>query len=250
MAVVACREGVMSDIDHFCREVEAHLCRRNSGHLIRLVGPSFECVCRWAEQGIPLQVAQTGIDRYVDRQQRKPGRRRPVRVEFCEADVLDAFDDWRRAVGVAGIAADPAGGPPVEEPIPTQARSRRSLPAHLDRLLARLTVLRGSDQLGPVFDDALRTAITQLDRIRVGAEHARGDARQAAIAETEAVGRQLFARCEPVMSDEARQAVRQEAVRSLAPYAARLSAHDYDAATSASYGQLLRDALGLPDFTF
>jgi len=240
----------MSEVDHYCREVEAHLCRRNGGHLIRLVGPSFDCVYRWAEQGIPLQVAQTGIDRYVDRQQRKPGRRRPVRVEFCEADVLDAFDDWRRAVGVAGIAADPAGGPPVEEPTPALTRGRRSLPAHLERLMARLTVLRDSDRLGPALDEPLRAAITQLDRIRVGAEHARGDARQTAIAETETVGQQLVAHCDVALTDEARQAVRRDAVRSLAPYAARLSAPDYEAALAASYRQLLRDSLGLPDFTF
>lgn len=240
----------MSDVDQFCREVEAHLCRRNGGHLIRLVGPSFECVLRWAEQGIPLQVAQTGIDRYVDRQQRKPGRRRPVRVEFCEADVLDAFDDWRRAVGVAGIAVDPDGGPVVEEPTPAQSRGRRSLPAHLDRLIARLTMLRGSDRLGASFDEDLRVAITQLDRLRVSTEHARGDARQAAIAQVEAVGHRLFERCESGLPEETRHAVRQEAVRALAPYAGRLSPHDYAAALAASYGQLLRDSLGLPDFTF
>jgi hypothetical protein len=244
------REAGMSDVDQFCRDVEAHLCRRNGGHLIRLVGPSFECVYRWAEQGIPLQVAQTGIDRYVDRQQRKPGRRRPVRVEFCEADVLDAFDDWRRAVGVSGIASDPAGGPPVEEPTPVQARGRRSLPAHLDRLIARLTVLRGSDRLGPSLDEVLRATITQLDRIRVTAEQARGEARQAAIADTAAAGEQLFASCEASLSPEVRQAVRQDAAHALAPYAHRLSPHDYDAALSASYHQLLRDSLGLPDFTF
>jgi hypothetical protein len=240
----------MSDVDQFCREVEAHLCRRNGGHLIRLVGPSFECVYRWAEQGIPLQVAQTGIDRYVDRQQRKPGRRRPVRVEFCEADVLDAFDDWRRAVGVAGIAVDPAGGPLVEDPIPAQSRGRRSLPAHLDRLIARLTVLRGSDRLGPELDDTLRAAITHLDRIRAGAEQLRGDARQTAIAAMDAVGQQLVERCEAALPEERRLALRQDAVRSMAPYAARMSPHDHAAALDSSYGQLLRDSLGLPDFTF
>jgi len=244
------REAAMSDMDQFCRDVEAHLCRRNGGHLIRLVGPAFECVRRWAEQGIPLQVAQTGIDRYIDRQQRKPGRRRPARVEFCEADVLDAFDDWRRAVGVAGIAADPEGGPPVEEPTPAQARGRRSLPAHLDRLIARLTVLRGSDRLGPALDEDVRTAITQLDRLRVGADHLRGEARHEAVAAADAVGHRLFERCAETLSEDVRAALRQDAARSLAPYASRLSAGDYAAALEASYRQLLRDSLGLPDFTF
>jgi hypothetical protein len=95
--------------DSYCRDVEAHLCRRNGGHLVRLVGPSFETVVAWAAKGIPLKVAMTGIDRYVERAAAKGPRRRPIRVEFCEADVLDAFDEWRRAVGVgtAGQGATP-----------------------------------------------------------------------------------------------------------------------------------------------
>ena len=64
----------------------------------------------WANQGIPLKVAEAGIDRYFERYYRKGPRRRPVRIEFCEADVLDAFDDWRRAVGVARVVPDPPAG--------------------------------------------------------------------------------------------------------------------------------------------
>jgi hypothetical protein len=44
----------------------------------------------------------------VDRFAAKGPRRRPVRVEFCDADVLDVFDEWRRAVGVAAVSPDAA----------------------------------------------------------------------------------------------------------------------------------------------
>ena len=44
---MAVSDGV--DVPAYCREVEAYLCRRNGGHLIRLVGPSFELVRDWAE---------------------------------------------------------------------------------------------------------------------------------------------------------------------------------------------------------
>jgi len=93
----------------FCRELETYLCRKNDGHLIRIVGPVFEQVCGWAVQGVPIKIAQRGIDRYFDRQRsasRPPmgARRRPVRIEFCEADILDAFDEWRRAVGLSASA--------------------------------------------------------------------------------------------------------------------------------------------------
>src|SRR5687768_10425243 len=84
----------------YCREVEAYLCQKNGGHLVRIVGPAFETVRQWADQGVPLKVAFRGIDRCCDRAAARGGRRRPLRIEFCEADVLDAFDDWRRAIGV------------------------------------------------------------------------------------------------------------------------------------------------------
>ena len=86
--------------DEYCRDIEAYLCRKNDGHLIRIVGPSFERVCGWAGQGIPFKVACQGIDRYFEHYYAKGPRRRPVQIDFCEADVRDAFDAWRRAVGV------------------------------------------------------------------------------------------------------------------------------------------------------
>ena len=82
----------MTDLDEYCRAIEAYLCRKNDGHLIRITGAAFEQVQGWAAQGVPLKVAEAGIDRYFDRYYRKGPRRRPVRLEFCEADVLDAFD--------------------------------------------------------------------------------------------------------------------------------------------------------------
>jgi hypothetical protein len=94
------------DASDYCREIEAYLCRKNEGHLIRIVGPAFEQVCGWANLGVPLKVAFRGIDQYCERYYAKGPRRRPVRIEFCEADILDLFDAWRRAIGVARIDAD------------------------------------------------------------------------------------------------------------------------------------------------
>src|SRR5215204_3628595 len=94
------------DLDGYCRAIESHLCRKNDGHLIRIAGPTFDLVRGWAEQGVPLKVALTGIDRTFERYYRKGARRRPLQVSFCEADVLDAFDAWRRAIGLS--AAGPS----------------------------------------------------------------------------------------------------------------------------------------------
>src|SRR3989304_1332087 len=99
------------DPAEYCREIEAYLCGKNEGHLVRIVGPAFEKVCGWAQQGVPLKGACRGIDRYCERYYAKGPKRRPVRIEFCEADILDAFDDWRRAVGVTSATGGAPSAP-------------------------------------------------------------------------------------------------------------------------------------------
>ena len=113
------------DIGEFCRQVEAHLCRVNGGHHVRIVGPAFELVSGWVQEGIPLRVALHGIDRTVTRLTARGSRRRPVRIEFCDADVRDAFDQWRKAVGVhAAVAADEEQAP---QPTPRQPSLLRQI---------------------------------------------------------------------------------------------------------------------------
>jgi hypothetical protein len=55
----------------YCREIETYLCQKNEGHLIRVVGPAFDVVSRWEQDGIPLKVAYRGIDRYFERYYRQ-----------------------------------------------------------------------------------------------------------------------------------------------------------------------------------
>src|SRR5262245_29519003 len=123
----------MIDPARYCRDIETYLCQKNDGHLIRIVGPAFEQVCGWAERGVPLKVAYRGIDRYFERYHAKSGRRRPVRIEFCEADILDAFDDWRRAVGVTA-AIDSAEAP-------EDTNRKPALAAHIERVVQRLRMV-------------------------------------------------------------------------------------------------------------
>ena len=134
--------AVNEDAGSYCRAVEAYLCRKNAGHLIRIVGPAFEQVCGWAARGIALAIVYRGIDRYFERYDAKGPRRRPARVEVCEADILDVFDEWKRAVGVTA-------GAPVDDTSSDEGaatRRRASLPAHLDRVVARLTALRSGER--------------------------------------------------------------------------------------------------------
>ena len=154
------------DLSDYCRTIETHLCRKNDGHLIRIAGPSFDVVARWAADGIPVKVAVGGIDRYFERYYRKGPRRRPVKIDFCDNDVRDLFDEWRRATGVtAGAAAAPPdaasqAGDATAEPV---RRRGPSLPEHLERVLTRLSSLRVTGVLGDAADpivDGLGPAAT------------------------------------------------------------------------------------------
>src|SRR5580765_114087 len=156
------------DASDYCREIEAHLCRKNEGHLIRIVGPAFEQVCGWANLGVPLKVAFRGIDQYCERYYAKGPRRRPVRIEFCEADILDLFDAWRRAIGVAQgerVAAD------AHQP------RKPALAAHIERAVARLTALRAGGARSESFGERIDTVVRHLDHLAADARGARGDAR-------------------------------------------------------------------------
>jgi hypothetical protein len=233
------------DVESYCRDLEAYLCRKNDGHLIRITGPAFEQVQAWAGQGVPLKVAEAGIDRYFERYYRKGPRRRPVRIEFCEADVLDAFDDWRRAVGVARVVSDSEGGPDVEEPLPA-SRSRRSLASQIDAALARLTVLRGSDKAGPAMNVALEAAVRGLDALRPDAARARGESRDELLARIAAIEEELSVAALDAIDPAERAAFDQEADAELEPFRARMSEDAFRQSRRQALLRLVRQRFGLP----
>lgn len=237
----------MIDLEAYCRDIEAYLCRKNDGHLIRITGAAFEQVQGWARQGVPLKIAEAGIDRYFERYYRKGPRRRPVRIEFCEADVLDAFDDWRRAVGVTRVVADSAGGPEVEEPA-SAPRARRSLASQIDSVVARLTILRGSDKAGPALGPVLDDAVRRLDAMRPEAERARGDARDALVHRVEAIEAALTQAALDALDAQERAALEREAAEELSPFRARMSDEAYQQSRRQAAQRLVRERFGLPGF--
>jgi hypothetical protein len=233
------------DVESYCRDLEAYLCRKNDGHLIRITGPAFERVQGWAEQGIPLKVAETGIDRYFERYYRKGPRRRPVQILFCEADVLDAFDDWRRAVGIANVAPDSPHGPDVEAPAPAP-RPRQSLASQVDGLLARLTVLRGSGQAGPALGPALEAAVRALDAVRPEAARSRGEERARVLRQIDEIDESLAAAALEALPPHERSALEREADGELAPFRERMAADAYAQSRRAAVHRLVRRRFNLP----
>jgi len=241
--------------EDYCRQLETYLCRKNDGHLIRIVGPAFEQVCGWSARGVPLKLAMRGIDRYFERYYAKGPRRRPVRIEFCEADVLDVFDEWRRSVGVpigagggteagrgseTGVAGEGSGADP--------SGPRSSLPSHLDRVIARLTMLRGGHDrtLAPILDSIIR----ELDASRSRAKSIRGEARDAFIERLGQLDASLVEALRQQSDDATIRQLRAEADDELKPFRVRMPAAAYQQAHRACVNRLLRERASLPTIAY
>jgi hypothetical protein len=229
----------MPDLSEYCRELESYLCRKNGGHLVRITGPAFEQVCGWAERGVPLTVACRGIDRYCERLQAKGGRRRPVRIEFCEGDILDLFDDWRRAVGVvqAQGEAESSGSP-----------RKLALTAHLERLVARLVGSRV--QRSASFERHVEGLLAEIDRLSGESKKSRGDARTAILDRLIELDRGLVQAATAELDPQSVAAAKREAEAELAPFGARLAPEVRAQAVEAAFERLVRDSLGLPQIRY
>jgi hypothetical protein len=229
--------------EQYCRDVERYLCRKNDGHLVRIVGPAFEQVCGWASRGIPYKVACRGIDRYFERYYARGPRRRPVRIEFCEADVLDVFDEWRRAVG-APIEASGDHNADAD----AGKSKRMSLPSHIERLVARLTTLRASGSGTP--DDVLRDIVRELDAARTEVKSLRGDARERFLERLRAIDDHLVRAAREGLDGATLTGLVAEAESELAPFKLRMNADAYAQSRDACIDRLVRERAGLPTIAF
>jgi hypothetical protein len=228
-----------SDTSTYCREIETYLCRKNDGHLIRVVGPSFEIVSGWAARGVPLKIAFAGIDRYFERYYRAGPRRRPVKIDFCDADVLDVFDEWRKAVGVTSEQ----GTAPAEP-------GHASLPAHLGRVLTRLSSARASGALDERFDAVIDRVSAELDAARAKAGGLRGDTRQALLDRLEAIDAELLQTARALLDADRRAALEREAGEELAPFRQTMAPEALARAQTAAVDRLVRERFKLPTIAF
>ena len=228
-------------IADFCREIETYLCRKNDGHLIRVTGPSFDLVAGWAQQGVPLKVACAGIDRYFERYYRQGPRRRPVKIDFCDADVLDVFDEWRRAVGISRQSTVDGR---------QSATGRRSLPEHLERVVTRLSSARASGSLDAGFDSLIDAVERELDEARASAGGVRGDARRVMIERLAVLDADLLRQARTTIDERTRAGLAREAEADLAAFRASMPPDAFTRAREAAIDRLVRDRFGLPTIAY
>ncbi|MFI5179151.1 MAG: hypothetical protein ACHQO8_11330 [Vicinamibacterales bacterium] len=231
------------DVGAYCRQVEDYLTRVNGGHLVRIVGPGFELVRGWAEEGIPLSVVRRGIDFKAERQ-RAGQAKRPLRIEFCEADVRSLYDNWRRAVGLSARRDE------VEDETRPDAadedRRRPSLSKHLDRVVERLSRAAGRLDVPESVRETVAALLADTTALRDAAKKARGEARAAIADQLAPLDARLLGDARAAASPELRASLEQAASRELAAYRDRLPAGRWDEAVSATVDRLLRDLWSLP----
>ena len=178
-----------------------------------------------------------------------------MRIEFCEADVLAAFDDWRRAVGVGAQRVAEPTGPVFQAESDTgaddQARTRRkgSLAVHIERSLSRLLAPKGSNS--STADDQRIARITRdLDALAAGARTARGEARTRIVEQLAELDAALLAAGRARIDERTSAALQAEADAELAGLAARMPADSLRRARQLAYERLVRETLNLPVLSY
>jgi hypothetical protein len=245
------------DVGEYCRVVEDHLTRVNSGHLVRIVGPAFELVRQWALAGIPPSVVFRGIDLKAERH--KLGKStRPLRLEFCEPDVREVYRQWRRALGLFGdeaaVASEesdggeaPGAGNGSDAGTGDSKDSRRpSLSRHLERAIERMTRAMSRTDLPDELRHALEPMLERLVELRESAKKARGPARDEIADGLKTLDSELAGRLHASAPAPARATARQESESELAGYRGRLPPDAWTRAVTANTDRLLRDRYGLP----
>jgi hypothetical protein len=232
------------DPSAYCRDVESYLCRKNDGHLIRIVGPAFDLVRGWAERQIPLSVVHRAIDQTFERYYSKGLRRRPVRIEYCEADALDLFDEWRRAVGVGGaVSSDDA-----DERTPP--RRGLSLAKHVERVIVMLTAARARDGLPVPLAEAVARLVDELAAMKGDAKAARGEPRQRLLVRLREIDDALTAVARDAADEQLHATLRADAERDLEAFRGRMPPQQFDRAIRAGTDRLLREHFRLPRIAF
>ena len=240
----------------YCRAVESFLCRKNDGHLIRVVGPAFEMVCDWERTGIPLGIIERAIEKRYLRYIADGARRRPLRIEFCEGDVLELFDQWRRAVGAPQVTEQRTWGVSVvseSDSSHEKSSSRTTLPAHLDSVIQRLqcwSEARPSDCNDSELLRRVSKVVEFVSNCRKSANGLRGNARQEVIVKLKQYDEKLLVSIRASADEILMQRLESEARASLEPFRSRMAAEAFENAVTIATDRLLVSHFKIPSLSF
>jgi hypothetical protein len=232
------------DVGDYCRRIEAHLTRVNEGQLIRIVGPAFALARAWALEGIPLSVVCHGIDQKAERH--RAGRsRRPLRLEFCEADVVTVYTQWQRAVGVrrAGAGAVNEAAVSIE---PDQESRPQALSRQLERVIDKLSRLVGRLDLSDRFREDVGRVLQEVSDLRETIKGTRGAARAELLERLPALDGVLIEAARAELGTPGLDALERQASAELSAFRSRLTPEAWSNALALSVVQLIRAHLGLP----
>jgi hypothetical protein len=123
-------------------------------------------------------------------------------------------------------------------------RRHASLAAHLDRVVARLTLLRGSGAIA--LGDVVDPRVAELDGARAHAKGLRGDARRQILERLRALDSALVGAVRARLDPQALAALDGEAESELKAFRDRMPEEAYAAARAACVERLIRDRHALP----
>jgi hypothetical protein len=130
------------------------------------------------------------------------------------------------------------------------ARHSSSLPAHLERVVTRLTTARAAGKIDAAFDGLIDRVARELEAARASARGVRGDARQALLTRLAALDDELLRTARAGIDDESRAGLSREADAELASYRDRMAPDALARARATAFDRLVRERCGLPIVTF
>ena len=120
------------------------------------------------------------------------------------------------------------------------------MPAHLERVVLRLTSARATDALDAAFDDLIDRVAQELDAARAEARGVRGEARQALLDRLAALDRELLQRARRALDETTQAGLAREAEEELAGFRLAMAAEVFARAREAAIDRLVRERFGLP----
>jgi hypothetical protein len=120
----------------------------------------------------------------------------------------------------------------------------------VERVLARLALLRGSTATVTVPDAELERLARAVEGWQPRAKRARGETRQAIVSALSALDAELVNSALAALGPDERARLDREAEDELAPFRMRMLPEPYEHARRAAVARLVREQLGLPRIAF